>query len=422
MMKEKAKELLKTFKVDNYASGLDVLDQAGKHAARYGKSCLIASSSFPWKTPIMDKIRASLSASGVAIEKEIAEAGANTPREDVYAIQKEFESSTADMILVVGGGSAIDGVKAANVLATYRSDDLDAYLGTGKVTAAREKTGKKVSPVVAIQLAASSASHLTKYSNITDMATKQKKLIIDEEIIPPSAIFDYSVTASMGKDFTLDGAFDGIAHCLEVYYGASSEKMELIEKIALTGIELIVENMMNAVKDPKDLSAREALGLGTDLGGHAIMVGGTNGGHLTSFSLVDILSHGRACAITNPYYTVFFAPAIQRQLREIAGIYSRMGYLKADVASLSGYDLGKAVAEAMFNLSDAVGFPKTLGEISGFSDAHIAKALKAAKDPALEMKLKNMPVSLTASEIDNKMSPILEMAKTGDLAAFTPVS
>ena len=45
------------------------------------------------------------------------------------------------------------------------------------------------------------------------------------------------------------------------------------------------------------------------------MLGGTNGGHLTSFSLVDVLSHGRACAMTNPYYTVFFAPAIQQPLQ-----------------------------------------------------------------------------------------------------------
>ena len=66
--------------------------------------------------------------------------------------------------------------------------------------------------------------------------------------------------------------------------------------------------------DPDELSAREALGLGTDLGGYAIMVGGTNGPHLNSFSFVDVLAHGRACAILLPYYTVLLAPAIERQL------------------------------------------------------------------------------------------------------------
>ncbi len=63
------------------------------------------------------------------------------------------------------------------------------------------------------------------------------------------------------------------------------------------------------------MAAREALCLATDLGGYAIMLGGTNGGHLTSFSLVDILTHGRACALMNPYYTVFFAPAVEGPLQ-----------------------------------------------------------------------------------------------------------
>ncbi len=55
------------------------------------------------------------------------------------------------------------------------------------------------------------------------------------------------------------------------------------------------------------------------------MIGGTNGAHLTSFSLVDILSHGRACGLMNPYYTVFFAPAIQGPLRLMAGVMREAG-------------------------------------------------------------------------------------------------
>ena len=44
----------------------------------------------------------------------------------------------------------------------------------------KEKTGRSVMPVVAVQTAASSGAHLTKYSNITDPVTGQKKLIVDE--------------------------------------------------------------------------------------------------------------------------------------------------------------------------------------------------------------------------------------------------
>lgn len=158
-----------------------------------------------------------------------------------------------------------------------------------------------------------------------------------------------------------------------------------------------------------------ALGLATDLGGYCIMLGGTNGAHLTSFSLVDILSHGRACGLLNPYYTVFFAPSVQTPLKVVGRIYQQAGYTRANIEALSGRDLGIAVADAMIAFEKKIGFPSTLQEVPGFSDAHIERALAAAKTPQLRMKLENMPVHLTAEMVDEYMSPILQAASTGNL-------
>ncbi|HAU37588.1 MAG TPA: 3-dehydroquinate synthase, partial [Phycisphaerales bacterium] len=269
---------------------------------------------------------------------------------------------------------------------------------------------------VAIQTAASSAAHLTKYSNITDLSAAQKKLIIDDAIVPPAALFDYAMTVSMSPDFTADGALDGLSHCLEVWYGLKGAALDRVRPAAALGVELIVGHVRRAWRDGSDRSAREALGLGTDLGGYAIMIGGTNGAHLTSFSLVDVLSHGRACAVLNPYYTVFFAPAVEPQLRDVADIFRRAGLLKRNVDCLRGRDLGLAVAEAMIALSAEIRFPTRLGDVPGFGDAHIRRALEAAKNPQLESKLRNMPVPLSAGTVDEFMGPILEAARTGDFS------
>jgi len=145
------------------------------------------------------------------------------------------------------------------------------------------------------------------------------------------------------------------------------------------------------------------------------MLGGTNGGHLTSFSLVDVLSHGRACAIMNPYYTVFFSPAIQEPLKLVGKIFKEAGYTGVDVDRLSGRNLGVAVAEAMIAFEKSVGFPSTLGEVAGFSEVHIQRALTAAKNPQFKTKLENMPVALTADMVDEYMEPVLHAARTGDL-------
>jgi len=177
---------------------------------------------------------------------------------------------------------------------------------------------------VAIQTAASSGAQLTKYANITDVHTGQKKLIVDEAVVPVQPVFDYAVTLGAPPALTADGALDGIAHALEVLYDSMGKPYhERMLEVAGTGIGLVVEYLPKVMEDPQNREGREALGLATDLGGYAIMLGGTNGAHLTSFSLVDVLSHGRACAIMNPYYTVYFAPAIEQPLRLVGKIYHR---------------------------------------------------------------------------------------------------
>ena len=83
------------------------------------------------------------------------------------------------------------------------------------------------------------------------------------------------------------------------------------------------------------------------------MIGGTNGAHLTSFSLVDIASHGRACGIMNPYYTVF-APAIEKQLIVIGSVLQKNNLISEDVRKLSGRDLGISVAASLIKFSKSM--------------------------------------------------------------------
>ncbi|MGD2295998.1 MAG: iron-containing alcohol dehydrogenase, partial [Candidatus Aminicenantes bacterium] len=332
-----------------------------------------------------------------------------------------LSAAEPDCVLAASGGSGIDSAKAAIVQADL-GGDLEDYFGVGLVTEKMRTEGKNLTPLVALQTASGSSAHLTKYSNITDFQTFQKKLIIDEAVVPPKGLFDYSLTQTMSPPFTCDGAFDGLSHNLEVYYGASPELLDKIEEIALTGIELILAWLEIAVSNPNDLEAREALGLATDLGGYAIMTGGTNGAHLNSFSFVNILTHGRACAVLNPYYTVFFAPAMQRQLQRLADLWTKYGLIQEGEMNRTGRELGLAVAKGLIVLSQKVRFPTTLGEIEGMDKAHVEKALEAAKNPALESKLKNMPVPLTADLVDEYMRPILQAAWEGDFDLIRSLS
>lgn len=412
---DKARALLTEFKGDKYVNGLGILPQVGPVTTKLGKRAALVYSVFPGVDGFVETIRESLAGSQVELLGEIVGPRPNAPREDLARITDELAELDPDVIVSFGGGSTIDAAKAAEVLRTL-GGDIEECFGTGLVTRALADSGKTLTPHVAMQTAASSGAHLTKYSNITDLKTGQKKLIVDDAVVPIQPFFDYAVTVGAPASLTADGALDGIAHSLEVLYGAAGKPhYGQVAEIAHESIRLVVEYLPGVLEYPGDTTGREALGLATDLGGYAIMVGGTNGGHLTSFSLVDVLSHGRACAIMNPYYTVFFAPAIEEPLRLVGDILNQAGHTNVNLGALSGRELGVAVAEAMIAFEKAIGFPATLGEVPGFGDAHIERALTAARNPQLKMKLENMPVPLTDEMIDAYMGPVLQAAKTGNL-------
>jgi len=418
---ERARDLLRQFKGDSYLFGNGVLENVGEVARRAGKKAALVRDTFAGSGNFVRTITGSLAEAGVELAAVIKGAGPNCPREDLFRIAEELKKYDPDLIISFGGGSTIDAAKAAEVLRTL-GGEIDDYFGVGLVTEALTSGAGPLRPHVAIQSVASSAAHLTKYSNITDVSTSQKKLIVDEAIVPAWPVFDYEVTYGQPKSLTADGALDGIAHSLEVLYSSvGKDSYSKAADIATACVSLVVRYVATAMENPADEEAREALALATDLGGYSIMIGGTNGGHLTSFSLVDILSHGRACAIMNPYYTVFFAPAIEDALRLVGKIYQEAELTNADVEKLEGRDLGVAVAEAMFESARQIGFPTCLSEVDGFGQEHIERALTAAKNPQLKMKLQNMPVPLTDEMVDEYMGPVLQAAAGGDLSLIKNV-
>lgn len=414
-----ARRLLTDWKGGSYVFGTGVVDELGALVRRFGRRALVVASqrhSRQW----LERAMASMKAAGVEFVTPAPAPGArpNAPREDVYRLESYILHHKPDCVVAIGGGSAIDACKAAVVLAGLGAavtPELEPYFGTGLVTKALEETGAGLIPLIAVETAASSGSHLTKYSNVTDIAAGQKLLIVDPAITPAAALFDYGVTASLPLKTTLDGALDGMAHTFEAYCGAKPETIDLLEKLTVTCLELVLEYAPKLCADPADAQAREALGLATDLGGYAIMVGGTSGAHLTSFSLVDVASHGLACGIMNPYYTVFYAPAIARQLKVVSGVLKRRGLISENSAAQTDRAMAEAVARGMMAFNAALGLPVRLTQLPGFTEEHVRRILAAAKAPALSMKLQNMPVPMTAEDVDTYMEPILRAAMDGDL-------
>jgi alcohol dehydrogenase class IV len=428
---ERAGKILKDWKGTSYTFGCDVLDAVGPYARQFGRTgiLIVADLGQAWIEEARKRVESSLLENGVRCAL-INGAKPNAPREDLYRISLQTAKSKAEFIVALGGGSTIDAAKAAAVLNTYspaeiieeldapvsNADGIDPFFGTGLVTRLKEKTGRPPLPVIAVQTASSSGAHLTKYANITDPQSRQKKLVVDEAIVPPAAVFDFDLTLSAPPSLSVDGGLDGLSHIWEVFMSAAGPvQFEKIKAVAEPGMRLIISGLRRIREKSADIEGRTALGLGTDLGGYAIMMGGTSGPHLGSFSLVDILSHGRACALLLPYYTVLFAPVIQNQLRTAGAVFKGQGYVTESLEHLGGRDLALAVARGMIRFLKSLDFPTTLRE-AGASEADVLRMLAAAKDPALKMKLQNMPTPMEAEkgDVERLMKPVLEAAYKGD--------
>lgn len=413
---EKARNLLRRFKGDAYLFGPGMIEKIGPWIRRAGDRAALVRGTFPGSDTYVWRIGLAMEEAAVEPVAEMRGGRPNAPREDVLRIRDELVQAQVSVVVSFGGGSTIDATKAALILQAM-GGPIDDYFGTNLVTKALGRSGTALPAHVAIQTVAGSAAHLTKYSNVTDLMTGQKKLIVDEAIVPAYPAFDYETTLSEPRALTADGAFDGISHMLEVLYGAVGKPhYALAAEIVEAGLPLILEHLPRVLNDPGDRRGREALALATDLGGYAITIGGTNAAHLTSFSLVDVLPHGRACGLMNPYYTVLFAPAIEAPLRLVGRIWRRAGLAEIDFHALAGRELGVAVAEAMFAFARRAGFPTRLQGVEGFTASHISRVLMAAKSPQLRMKLQNMPIPMTTEMVDDYMGPVLDAATQGDLA------
>ena len=215
---------------------------------RSGKKPYLISSPFPGSDAFINIIKTSLKSASVELCAEIPGAAPNCPLQDLARITAQLNEADPDVVISFGGGSTIDAAKAAEVLHTL-GGQIEDYFGMNLVTAAEQKQNKKLIGHVAIQTAASSAAHLTKYSNITNVETGQKKLIVDEAIVPGRPIFDYGVTYNAPMSLTIDGAIDGIAHSLEVLYSAvGKDTYEHVSEVAEIGIGMVVKYLPVVVR------------------------------------------------------------------------------------------------------------------------------------------------------------------------------
>ena len=255
----------------------------------------------------------------------------------------------ADVIVAVGGGSAIDTSKGIAIIMTNPEfADVRSLEGASP-------TKHKAMPIIAVSTTSGTGAEVTINYVVTDEEKHRKFVCADPHDIPVIAIIDPDMVMSMPKGLCAATGRDALVHATEGYITTGA--WEMTDMMHIKAIELIGKWLRKSVDG--DSTAREKMALAQYIAGMGFSNVGLGIVHSMAHPLSAVydIPHGKACAMLFCAVLKFNAPATGERYREIA---RAMGVEGVDTMSKEEYQ--KACIDAIQKLSDDVGIPRKLSD------------------------------------------------------------
>lgn len=176
-----------------------------------------------------------------------------------------------DIIIGLGGGSAMDAAKIMHVMYEYPEIDFEdlalRFSDIRKRVYGFPKLGKKAL-MVSIPTSAGTGSEVTPFTIITDGRSGVKYALADYELTPYMAIVDSQLMMNMPRGLTASSGIDALTHALEAYVSTMANPYS--DAMALKAIRLIFDYLPRAYRDGgRDVEAREEMANAAALAGMA---------------------------------------------------------------------------------------------------------------------------------------------------------
>lgn len=278
------------------------IQEAGRVVSRFGKRCLVVSTSPASPLfPTVERAAGLLRECGLAVEHfngvvpnpttDCVTEGAN--------IAKNFG---ADVVLGIGGGSSMDTAKAIAVEATHPGSAWD-YLFF------KTPPSDKTLPVVAVSTTSGTGSQVTQVAVVTETATKTKSALYHANIYPRAAIIDPELMLSVPTHITASTGFDAFCHAFESFlHPAASPYTDMM---ALEAMRIVAAYLPGVVNDGLDIEARTQMAWADTLAGLCIANAGVTLPHgigMTISGHSPNIMHGESLALIYPDFTRFTYP------------------------------------------------------------------------------------------------------------------
>ena len=255
-----------------------------------------------------------------------------------------------DVLVAVGGGSAIDTCKAASIVLA-NGGRVEDYEGD-------EKSGKRGLPIVAVNTTAGTGSEVTSFYIVTDHARHTKMCMMDPNCMVDIAINDTDFMMSMPKSLTAATGMDAMTHAIEA--ALTWKATPLTDKDAYWAIRVIREYLPKAVENGSDVEAREMMASAQNVAGMAFSNAGLGMVHAMAHALGGFynLPHGVCNGVLLPCVLEY-----NGQFPETHERFEKIGEALG-IAGLSGADAVRAVVCNIRGLGAKVGIPSGLGKLN----------------------------------------------------------
>ncbi len=293
-------------------TGRDCFQEIGRHAGRYGSRCLVVTGHRAMREQgHVDRAVRALRASGLG--STVFEGVEHDPScETVDRIRETLRQSACDVILGLGGGSAIDAAKAAAAMHLSEAPTRTLF-----ETADLPRAGL---PVLAAPSTFGTGTEATWVSVLSETGTRSKKGVRHANMLPRVALVDPMLGMGMPPKVTAASGMDALTQAIESYL--SRHATDLTQALSYHAAVLLATGLPRAFENGADLEAREMTANGSLMAGLALNNArlGLVHGMAHPLGIRYGIAHGEVCAVLLPEVLAFNREAVPERYALLSGI------------------------------------------------------------------------------------------------------
>lgn len=313
------------------------------------KRALIVTDKFLNQMGVADKVAQLLKQSNVE-SVVFDETKPNPTVSNVEAGLFTLKENQCDCVISLGGGSPHDCAKGIALVAANGGEIKD-YEGV-------DQSAKPQLPLISINTTAGTASEMTRFCIITDEKRHIKMAIVDKHVTPMMSVNDPELMLAKPASLTAATGMDALTHAIEAYVSIAATP--ITDAVALKAIEMIQENLRQAVNQGDDIEARDNMAYAQFMAGMAFNNASLGYVHAIAHQLGGFydLPHGVCNAVLLPHVQRYNSEVAESRLADIAR------HLGVNTANMTETEACTAAIESICKLSNDVNIPSGLAELN----------------------------------------------------------